>query len=53
MRRDDEAAALQKLHDHKNSGETGKQAHEAALAEAAELRRKADQANRDVEPHAA
>ena len=52
-RREDEAAALQKLNDHKKSGESGKQAHAAALAEAAELRRKADQANRDLEPHAA
>lgn len=53
MCREDEAAALQKLNNHKNSGESGKQAHAAALAEAAELRRKADQANRDLEPHAA
>ena len=51
--REDEALALKKLNDHKARGDTGKQAHAAALAEAAELRRKADQANKDLEPHAA
>lgn len=45
--------ALKKLNDHKAHGETGKQGHAAALAEAAELRRKADQHNKDLEPHAA
>ena len=45
--------ALKKLNDHKAHGDTGKQAHAAALAEAAELRQKADQSNRDLEPHAA
>jgi len=51
--REDEALALKKLHDHKARGDTGKQAHAAALAEAAELRRKADLANKGLEPHAA
>ena len=45
--------ALKKLNDHKAHGDSGKQAHAAALAEAAELRRKADQHNKDLEPHAA
>ena len=51
--REQEATALKKLNDHKARGEDGKQAHAAALAEAEQLRRKADQHNKDLEPHAA
>ena len=51
--REEEATALKKLNDHKARGESGKQAHAAALAEAEQLRRKADQHNKDLEPHAA
>ncbi len=51
--REQEATALQKLNDHRAHGESGKQAHAAALAEAEELRRKANQHNKDLEPHAA
>lgn len=51
--REEEAMALKKLNDHKAHGESGKQAHAAALAEAEQLRRKADQHNKDLEPHAA
>ncbi|CAL5224315.1 g6982 [Coccomyxa viridis] len=51
--KEEEAMALKKLNDHKAHGESGKQAHAAALAEAEQLRRKADQHNKDLEPHAA
>ncbi|CAK0785482.1 hypothetical protein CVIRNUC_008691 [Coccomyxa viridis] len=51
--REEEAAAHKKLNDHKHSGESSKEAHAAALAEAEGLRHKANQANKDVEPHAA